>query len=137
MSNVENERRIAELAAIDYSRVDEAQAIAVCEAMQDAAMKECFDVTFLPLKTAEQRRAAAAEWAGHYWAQQQLGVVSRGGAEYLNLIEATDGFRRLIEDKEEPKESDFVTYAVLRAVKKRPGVDIINLFLRRETDDAA
>ena len=121
-----------DLSDIQYIRVDREQADCVEKAMLLPDNQAKFEVTMLPVETAEQRQAAAEEWAGYKKADGNRETQVRGAILYVNgRDESPESMIRSLEnkDKDETKipYAPFVTHALAKIVKL-DGTSPIRLF---------
>lgn len=105
---------------IEYSRVNEEQASYIHAAMDLPENRDSFDVSFLPIETPEQRREAAEEWAGYKQAAGNVRAREMGAVLIFGgRDESPEALLALLEDADRD-DSDFVTHALMKVVKKNP-----------------
>ncbi len=116
------------LPAAEYTRVNQEQAAHIRAAMEKPERQAQFDITFLPLETAEQRQAAAQEWAAYLQAVGSVKTREVGAfAVMSSKDESPEGLIRLLEDKDPEPGSRFITHALLRVVKKSDDAEVFEL----------
>jgi hypothetical protein len=128
----------ASLPDIQYTRIDADQAAVISRAMELPENKADFEVSFLPVETLEQRQVAAEEWAGYKQAKGQIEARNRGALFVASSRdESPEALLELLEDRDDEPQipyAPFVTFALLKVVKRRPDVHVYNL-LREYYDD--
>ena len=78
----------------EYSMVDDVQAGHILAAMEDATHLAIFEVTLLPLRSDEQRRAAAEEWSACKLAIGEVRAREMGAfAVFSSRDESPDGMQ--------------------------------------------
>lgn len=121
----------AELPDITYARVDQEQAACIEKAMELPENQTCFKVSFLPLETPEQRRAAAEEWAGYEQAKGQIDARERGAFMVVSTRDRSpNALLALLEDQDRIPVIPFaplVTHALVKVVKRRADTSIFQL----------
>ena len=115
-----------ELPRIHYATVDDDQAAHISEAMTLEENQAKFDVSFIPIDTAEARHAAAEEW---YAYKQALGAVAakeRGAYALINTRnESPEAIEKFLE-RQIPI-PDFAAHALLKVTLKSKKAKIHNL----------
>ena len=91
-----------------------------------------FEVSFLPLGSAEERQAAAAEWAAYKQAAGQVEARERGAALVVSSRdESPQALLDIIEDKNVVVTIPFapwVTHSVVKILKLHPDAKSYDLF---------
>lgn len=120
-----------EIQDIEYTRVDAEQAAFMRSAMELPENQAKFDVTFLPIGTAEERLAAAQEWAAYEQAKGRVEARERGAFLIVTTRDRSpEYFLWLIEDRDPAllvPYAPFTTYAVSKIVKKVEGASTYDL----------
>ena len=117
-----------QLPNIEYARVNEEQVAHIRAAMDLPENQERFDVSFLPVEAAEQRQAAAEEWAAYLQAKGDARIKAAGAVMAMSTRdESPEGLRELLEDEDHVPGGLFVTHALWKVVKKQPGAQSFDL----------
>lgn len=113
---------------ISYLRVSAGQLPFLIAAMELPEHQANFQISFLPIETPEQRKAAAEEWAGYEQAKGQVAARARGA---FLVVDGKDRSPQYFLDRIEDKDGDstwipyapFVTAAVTKIVRLNPDAD--------------
>lgn len=119
-----------DLPDIRYSRVNEEQARFILAAMELPENQANFEVTLLPIGTAEERQAVADEWAGYDQAKGQVAARERGAILVVGSDRSPAYFLEVIDGKRDKITipfAPFVAYAVSKIVKLNPEAEHYDL----------
>lgn len=124
------------LPALQYTRVNEEQAACIQAAMEDPENQAKFDIAFLPVDTAEERLAAAVEWAAYRQAVGQVNARDRGAILVVNSRdESPEALARLLAGEDIEGGRSFVTHALMRVVKKNGKAQVFDLLRKYYEQD--